>query len=201
MYLDEAPFPPEGYHLASTFRYPTILIYIAKSLSILISLGSYELASWGVTGGGVFRGLVSLGGIIFIAIVFFSIDIVRGLIQRGVGRLLGYNISFYILFAAFLEGSFAIAPGQFQSRRDALLIAIAPLSLFITLLLPLLFGLSGMISSAIAFFLMINISGTAWDLYFIWRLLSMPKGTVLYTKHILELLVFEPGTGSFVYGR
>ena len=190
MYLDEVPLPPEGYQLASTFRYPTILIYIAKSLSILTFLAFYIPTYWGVH---VFPGFVGLGALVFMTFAFLSTDIVRGVLQRGISRLLGYDISFYTLTFAPLAGTYTTVPGQFQPRRDVLLIAIAPLSLFITLLLPLLFGLSGMISSAIAFFLMINISGTVWDLYFIWRLLSMPKGTVLYTESILELLIFEPG--------
>ncbi len=196
MHLDELPLPPEGYHLDYSFHYPKSFFYIAKSPPILTSLVLYELAYWGIIGGGVFRGLRGSGVVVFITVVFFSIDIVRGLIQRGVSRWLGYDISFFTLFAFVLYQTFAPALGQFQSRRDALLTAIAPLILFILLGVPLLFGLPGRIGGVLAFFLLVNLSGTAWDLYCIWRFLRMPRGTLLYTESIQELLVFEPKSGK-----
>jgi len=189
---DEESQPPDGYQFASIFKYPRRLLYFAKYPPVLISLGLYLSASSGMIGGGVFRGFAGWGVVVFISVVFFSIDTVRGLIQRGICRLLGYSISSFYPLLDPLEPTFAAAPGQFQCRRDALLIAIAPLSLFFLLGIALLFVLPEVISGILAFVLIVNVSGAAWDIYFIGWLLRRPKGTLLFTETILRLSVFEP---------
>ena len=114
-----------------------------------------------------------------IVVVFFSIDIVRGLIQRGICHLPGYEISFYPLLFAFLVPTIAADVGRYQRRRDALWIAIAPVSLFLLLGILLLFKLPELVGSILAFVLIVNILGAAWDIYFIGWLLRKPRGTLL----------------------
>jgi len=192
MSLHEQPLLLEGYHVVSAFRYPAKLMYAAKLPPILTGMGLYMLAAGGIIGGGVFRGLVGLGDLVFIAVVVFSIDIIRGLIQRGVSRLLGYRISMYTLLIAPLEATFAVGRDQFFSRRDALLIAIAPFCLFLLASIPLLFRLPAMIAGVLAFVLVVNVLGEAWDAYFICWLLWRPRRTMLFTQSIFRLFVFEP---------
>jgi hypothetical protein len=190
---EDAPISPEGYSLTSTFRYPQSIFYISWLFRFFTAYSLYFFASWGLIGGGVFQGLATSGEVeVFILFVLLSTEFVRGLLQRVISSLLHYEISFYTLFFWLPTASFAITPGQFQSRRDALLIAIAPLSLFIVLLVALLLKLPGMISDILVFVLFVNLAGTTWDLYFICWLLRMPKGTVLYTESIMRLLVFKP---------
>jgi len=192
MHEDEESDPPDGYQCVSTFRYPVRLMFITRLLPVLLFSSLYLFASWGIIGGDIVRILASWGAVVFIGVVFMSTDIVRGLIQRGMCHLLGYRISFYTLFLALLEPTFAADPGQFQRRRDALLIAIAPLSLFILLGVPLLFNLPGVIGIILALVLIINIFGAAWDIFFIGWLLRRPRGTILYTENIQLLSVFDP---------
>jgi len=192
MSLHEQPLSLEGYHVVSAFRYPAKLMYAAKLPPILIGMSLYMLAAGGIIGGGVFRGLVGLGDLVFIAVVFLSIDIVRGLIQRGASRLLGYRISFYTLLIAPLEATFAVDFDQFYPRRDALLIAIAPLCLFLLAGIPLLFQLPTMVAGVLAFVLIVNVLGEVWDVYFICWLLGRPRSTMLLTENIHLLIIFEP---------
>jgi hypothetical protein len=66
------------------------------------------------------------------------------------------------VFLFILEVTFAAGPRQVQSYRDALFIAIAPMSLHVFLLIPLLLGHLGIVGNLLAFFLIVNLSGTAW---------------------------------------
>ncbi|HVB24545.1 MAG TPA: metalloprotease family protein [Ktedonobacteraceae bacterium] len=188
--------PPDGYRFVSTFKYPKRLMFITKFLPGLICISFNLLVSRGIIGGVVLRSLEGFELAMFIVVVYFSIDIVRGLIQRGLCHLLGYEISFYPLLVAFLVPTIAADVGQYQRRRDALWIAIAPVSLFLLLGILLLFKLPELIGSILAFVLIVNILGTAWDIYFIGWLLRRPGGTLLFTENILLLSVFEPVTGG-----
>jgi hypothetical protein len=192
LHTHEPPFYLEGYRPASLFHYPAKLILFAKVPPLLLSLGLYFLAYRGVIGGGIFRGFIGVGVVIFILIAFFSVEIVHGLVQGGMNRLLGYETTLSIIFLAFMEATFVTVPGQYQSRRDALLIALTPLCLFLFLLIPVLLWIPGVVGSVLAFLLLVNLSGSAWDIYFLWWLWRKPAETVLYIEGAQLLLVYEP---------
>lgn len=195
MHQHESPQPPKGYHCAATFQYPERFVYIAELPPILIVGVFYICAALDQD---VFHGAARQGLWIFafmIAVVMLT-DLVAGLIQREVSRLLGYDISLCTLLYISVPGTCTGAPGQFQLRRDVVLIAFAPLSLFLSLLLllwiSLLFGLSGIIADLLFFFLLVNIANTLWDLYFIGWLLRKPEGTLIYQKRNHALLAYKP---------
>jgi len=196
MQQDVEPLSLPGYEYLATFRYPPKFVLVAKSPPYLIALGLYQCAYWGVIGGGVFRWLGAWEVVVFVVAVVFSIDMVRGLIQRGASRLLGYHISFYTLLIAPLEATFPVDTDQFYSRRDALLIALAPLCLFLLLSIPLLFFLPTIPGNLLTFILIINIVGTGWDLYFVGWLLRRPRDIMLFTENIHQLVIFEPEAGE-----
>ncbi len=196
MDVDQELEPPDGYHFVATFKYPRRLLYIAKLPPVLLFSGFYLLASWGIVGGDVFPNLARLGVVIVIGILYLTVDIVRGLIQRGICSVLGYDISFYPLFMAPLEPTFAADVGQLQRRRDVLLIAIASLGISLLLAIPLLFGLPIMFTSILAFVWIIYLFGAVWDIYLIAWLLRKAHGTLLYTENLLMLCVFEPNSAN-----
>ncbi len=154
LHRHDLPHPPKGYYCAATFQYAEHFVYIAKLPPIVI-LGVFYIRAG--LDQNVFHGAARQGSWIFIFMlaVITSIDLVARLIQRRVSRLLGYDTSLFTLLDAFLPGTYTAAPGQFQSRLDVLLIAIAPLGLFLGLFLllwvSLLFGLSGIISDLLFF--------------------------------------------------
>lgn len=186
----------DRYEFTSTFKYPKRLMFVTKFLPGLICIIFNLLVHRGIIGGVVLEGLDGFEFAMFIVAVFFSIDITRGLIQRVICHLLGYKISFYPLFVAFLVPTIAADVGQYQRRRDALWIAITLVSLFLLLGILLLFKLPELIGSILVFVLIVNILGAAWDIYFIGWLLRKPRGTLLFTESILLLSVFEPVTGD-----
>jgi Putative zincin peptidase len=199
--MEETSFLPEGYHFVSQYRYPRKILYITELLPPFAALSFYPIGYWGLIDGGSFRGVAGFQGVvrleaeIFIIMTILSTQVVHGLIKRGISHLLGYDISFLTLFMFLLEPTFAASSEQFQPRRDALLIAIAPLSLFIFLLVSLVLEPHEIISYMIAIFLLVNLSGTACDFYFVCWLLRKPKGSVLYVESCQTLFLFEPLPG------
>ncbi|MFC4449345.1 DUF3267 domain-containing protein [Halorussus aquaticus] len=81
--------------------------------------------------------------------------------------------------------------GQFQTRRDNVAVALAPLAVFTVVLTPLL---AGPLPVALAAFLVlaVNTSGAIGDLYLSWRLFRMPEGALLYDVDIRHSYVFSP---------
>lgn len=184
---------PEGYSYTSGFNYPTKLLSGVNILSPAVAFGLYQFAYTGAIGGGAFSNLGGPGIYVAIAGVILTEQIMGGLLQRGICRLLGYKVSWrnFILYGLF-GGIFAVDIKQFQKRRDALLIAILPSLLFALLLLPFRFVQPGVVSDTLAFVLIVNLICTCPNLYVFCWLLSRPRGTLLYTQTMKTLLVFEP---------
>ncbi|MGB8343481.1 MAG: hypothetical protein WCD86_01290 [Ktedonobacteraceae bacterium] len=192
MISNKIPLPPKGYQFLATFQYPGAIWYIARSLTVLTGVGLYQLAAWGIVGGSVFRDGIDLGISLLALALILSIDVIREILQRGISRWLGYTSSYGIVFLSMWEGTFAVDPGQFYPRRDALWIAIIPICLFLLPGLPLLFRPPEIIGDVLAYIVIVCLSDTVMDIYFMLWLLSKPRKTILYSQSIHKLLVFEP---------
>ena len=171
--------PPEGYHSSSIFRYPKSFIYIPVLLYLLTTVGFYMIWPF-----------VSLFWIILL--IWPTVDILRSLIQRIVSRLLGYSASFNIIRMTFQAETYTGDAGQFQKRDHVLWIALAPLSIAVLLCIPLLADVQGAVGDILAFCLFVSIARAAGDFYFVWRLLRMPRGILLYNVNSKERLIFQP---------
>ncbi len=191
MVSEEELIAPEGYSFAAMFHYPPTLINIIAFFTPL---------SWGILAIladlGVFlplqRGQVT---IVFLVILFTSF-LGRRMIQRGVSRLLGYPVSWSSIFSVRIvnymaDFSVPFREGEYRSYWDFLLVALAPLSLYIVLLIPLLLGHWGVLGNMLAFVLLASLLPTISDLYFVCWLLTKPKTSVLYMRRRAALL-FEP---------
>jgi hypothetical protein len=193
---DAEPLSLTGYEYLTTFRYPAKFVLVAKSPPYLLALALYQCAYWRVIGGNIFQEIGSVVAFLLVVVVMLSIDVVRGLIQRGACRLLGYHGSFYTIFFAPMEATFPVDTDQFYSRRDALLICLAPLCLFLLFCIPLLFFLPTIPGNILAFVLIINIAGTGWDIYFVGWLLRRPRDVMLFTENVHQLVIFKPEAGE-----
>ncbi len=204
MHSHKRPQSPKGYQFAYAFQYPKIFVYINKLSLLFIPFSLYLLARLGMVGG-VFQNLADLGSssgmMLVLALIILLTDFVRGLIQRGISKWFGYTISFDDPAFPFMLRTYTAAPGQFQSRRDVLLIAMSPFGVFLLLGLPLLFGLSGIVGGILLFFLIANILGTFWDFYLMGWLLGKSPASLIYTENAQKLLIFEPIAKTMIKRR
>src|SRR5579875_1024032 len=180
---------PQGYSFTAQFHYPKTLIN---------TIAFFTPLSWGIlailANLGVFlplqRGQVT---IVFVIILFTSF-LGRRMIQRGVSRLLGYPVSWASIFSmriSYYMADFFVVGGEYRSYGDTLLMTLAPLSLYIVLLLPLLPGHWGTIGNMLAFILLASLLPTIADVYFACWLLTKPKKSVFYMRRRAAWL-FEP---------
>ena len=177
---------PKGYHFTSEFRYQTNFIKAIAFLTPLVVGPLFILAT-----DQVFLPLTR--GQLDIVVIFtiFSPYWIRAIIQRGVSLLLGYSLSLSSFLALRFAADFPMKTGGYRPYRDAFLVAIAPLSFYIALLLPLLLGHRGPISNMLAFVLLMNLLPTASDVYFVGWLLTKSRASLLYMK-CRSALLFEP---------
>ncbi|WP_132057036.1 metalloprotease family protein [Halorussus amylolyticus] len=185
----EPPDPPEGYREPTTFSYPTPWLLV----------GSFALLVGAAAGFGALmaeiRGVTSLeisfgpNGIAVVALLVVGTVVVHELIHGLVSRALGYRVRYGL--ALNMGAAYAAAFGQFQTRRDNLLIALAPVVVFTVVLVPLL---AGPLRIALAAFLVlvVNTSGAVGDLYLAYRLARMPEGTLLYDADLRHSYVYVP---------
>ena len=184
--LEEGIIIPKGYRFISKFRYPQNFLYTIAFLTPLPAAALYLLAVFGVF-------LPLQGGQLTFVIILtiFSPYMVREVIQRGIGRLLGYSISLSALLTFRYAADFPIKTGGFRSYRDVLFVAIAPLSLYAVLLTTLLLGQRGTIGNMLIFILLMGLLPTASDVYFVCWLLTKSRKSLLYMQRRTALL-FEP---------
>lgn len=186
MVLEEEFLTPEGYHFTSKIRYPRNFFKAVGLLTPLPALPLYILSDLGMFLP-LNRG--ELNSLLLLTFLFPAIT--RGIIQRGVRLLLGYSFSWPSPFSTFFITSFPIKTGEYWSYRDAMLVALAPLSLYIALLIPLLLGHWGTIGNMLTFVLLMGFVPTIIDIYLICRLLPKSRSVVLYIRG-LTTWVFEP---------
>ncbi len=187
--LEEELITPKGYGFTAKFHYPPTLINIIEVITILFLVVLVTLSEFGVFLP-LQRGALDIVTIITIIFPFF----VRRMIQRGVSRLLGYPVTWSSIFSIriiYYMADFSVVEGEYRSYGDALLVALAPLSLYVVLLIPLLFGHWGVLGNMLAFILLACVLPTISDLYFACWLLTKPKTSVLYMIRRRAWL-FEP---------
>ena len=186
MALEEEIIAPQGYRFTSEFRYQTNFIKAIAFLTPLV-VGPLFILSTDKVFLPLTRGQLDV--VVFFTI--FSPYWIRAIIQRGVSLLLGYSLSLSSFLALRLVADFPMKIGGYRPYRDAFIVAIAPLSLYSALLIPLLLGHRGTISNMLAFVLLMNLLPTASDVYFVAWLLTKSRASLLYMKR-RNALLFEP---------
>ncbi len=192
MALEEEIIAPQGYRFTSKFHYPKTLINTIEFFTPLSWGIPIILAEWGV-----FLPLQRGQVTIVCAIILFTSFLGRRMIQRGVSRLLGYSVSWASIFSIHITDFMAdfsvvgLVGGEYRSYGDVLLITLAPLSLYIALLIPLLLGHWGTIGNMFAFILLAGLLPTIADIYFACWLVTKPRKAMLYIQRRTAWL-FEP---------
>lgn len=174
------------------FVYPPVLLKVVSFAGMVIGLvGAVGLAAW-LHGGEV---TITIGLWTLLALVTVSILtlLVHEALHGIVARILGYRVSFGVvrldrlLFAAY-AGTFE----QRVTRRDLAVVAVAPL-LFITVgcVVGLAAGPEWLLTPLVVV-LVVNTSGAAGDLYLLYYIARLPRGSLFYDLSIDEMLVYEP---------
>jgi hypothetical protein len=126
--------------------------------------------------------------IIVLAIVLTFV--VHELIHGMVMRVFGYRVSYGIFW--HMGGFYTAAFQQFVTRDHNIIIALAPLLIItplalVVMLLPVGFGVIVALMVVIC-----NTAGAVGDMYLTWRLLRLPRATLLYDVNIQRMLIYEP---------
>ena len=190
----ESPVPgppesPEGYGEPTPFSYPGLWLSLGSLVLFIATVVGFSELMRALRGGGPVEYTVGLRGIGVVAVLSVATIVVHELVHGLVYHLLGYRVRYGL--ALNMGAAYAAAFGQFQTRRDNLLVGLAPLVVFTVVLTPLL---AGPLPVALAAFLVlvVNTSGAIGDLYLSWRLLRMPEGALLYDVDIRHSYFYYP---------
>ena len=156
MFLEEELITPKGYRFTSEFRYRTKFIQVIAFLTPLVGFPLFILAT-----SNVFLPLTR--GQLNIVVIFTIVSPywIRAIIQGSVGLFLGYPLSLSSLLALRLIADLPVKTGEYRPQRDAFIVVLAPLSLYITLLIPLLLSHRGTLGNMLTFVLLMNLLPTA----------------------------------------
>jgi hypothetical protein len=190
---NQFPPAPPGYQPASRFEYPTVKLQVA-ALLVLAAITPILLLVAGVLHPQLARDsfarwndgislLIVIGTVIATAVVH---ELVHGVAYK----LLGYKVTFGV--SRRLLAAYAAAFGQWQKRNHNIIVALAPLVVLTGVFSPLLLTRSREVLLVAVATLMMNTAGATGDLYLTWRLMQMPKATLLHDVDIKTMLIYLP---------
>lgn len=187
--------PPPGYRESYQFHYPVrmlsgIALLLFVTLCPLLTWGTYLYhTQWNT------MPLIESGVELLVALLVFFLTpvvtiVVHELLHGLVLHLLGYRVSYGV--AWYLGAAYAAAFRQFVRRDHTIVVALTPLIVLTTLVVPLLSIPNPFVIEGAIIALVVNTSGAVGDVYVVLRLLRMPPGTLFYDLDIQHMLVFEP---------
>jgi hypothetical protein len=186
------------------FTYPQLLLQVVSVVGLVVGgvaavglaaglRGGEVTITFGapVTGLGVWGGLAL--GLLGLLVAFAGTLVVHEAIHGLVARALGYHVTFGVArLGTLLYAAYAGTFDQRVSRRDLALVAVAPL-VVITLgcILALAVAPDWLVVPLVVA-LTVNTSGVAGDLYLLYYVGRVPRGSLFYDLSIDEMLVYEP---------
>lgn len=192
------PRPPAGYQPAALFQYPKIRLQIAALAVVAMVAPLLLTLAWVLRTPSVDRPFALVNGaadLVPVTVTVLATITVHELVHGLAYQLLGYQVSYGA--SLHLLAAYAAAFGQWQKRNHNLVVALAPLALLTALFAPMLAMQQRLVVLIAATALMMNTAGAVGDVYLCWRLLAMPRGTLLYDVDVMTMLVYVPeGEGS-----
>ena len=186
------PVPPPGYQTAIPFQYPKIKLQIAAVGLLVITTPALIVITWLLQGRPasftfILDGFLEL---VLVLVVVVATIVLHELVHGLTYQLLGYRVTYGV--SIHLLAAYAGAFKQWQKRNHNILVALAPLVGLTPWLLWLL-SLPQPIVVLLAFAaLLFNIGGAVGDIYLAWRLLRLPRDTLLYDIDASTMLIFIP---------
>jgi hypothetical protein len=190
---DRFPEPPAGYRPAVLFQYPKLKLQIA-ALLVLVVIGPLSLALvWVLQHQSTDMPFVLVGGVtdlVPVGVTVLATTTIHELVHGAAYRLLGYRVTFGM--SGHLLAAYAAAFDQWQTRDHNLVVALAPLVALTGILFPLLIVQNRVVVLVGVTALLMNTAGAVGDIYLAWRLLRMPRATLLYDRDAKTMLVYQP---------
>jgi len=187
------PSTPAGYQPGYVVRHPIGALNLVALVLSIVLVPLLAVIIWELHGGpselqvDISFTLVDIAGACSTAMLTI---VVHELIHGIVLRLFGYRVSFGVEYRLFV--AYAAAFRQIQTRNHALMTALAPVVIITTIMLPLLaLPNPGVVVAAFAA-LLTNTAGAVGDVYLTWRLLRLPRQTLLYDVDPSQMLIFVP---------
>jgi hypothetical protein len=190
---DRFPPPPAGYQPAVLFQYPKVKLQIAALIVLAVMTPSLLFLVWAVQRQPLGRLFVMVNGVVEllpVVVTVLAITTVHELVHGAAYQLLGYRVTYGV--SRHLLAAYAAAFGQWQTRDHNLIVALAPLVSLTGVFLPLLTVESRAMVLVAITALMMNAAGAVGDIYLAWRLLKMPRATMLYDMDVRTMLVYTP---------
>ncbi|MBN1579956.1 MAG: DUF3267 domain-containing protein, partial [Anaerolineae bacterium] len=185
------PEPPPGYQPAMRFEYPKMGLQIA---AFVVLIGITPLLLFLVivlqrqSLGGLFSDTDRLVQLVLVVATVLITMVIHELVHGLAYRLLGYRVTFGV--SVHLFAAYAAAFGQWQTRDHNIVAALAPLVVLTLLCIPMLALPNTVIVWLALIVLMMNTSGAVGDLYLVWRLLHLPRKTLLYDVDVKTMLIY-----------
>jgi hypothetical protein len=185
------PPPPPGYDNPVRFQYPTLLLILLSVVVIALTVLVVGLLVMWIHGAPD-SFVITFDTVDLIAFwgTMLATVVIHELIHALAARALGYRINFGIKWR--MAAPYVAVFHQFMPRNHNLLIAIAPLLVFTLLFIPLLFVPAPLVLIVASTVLVINTAGSVGDLYLCWRLLRLPRQTLLYDVNVDCMLIYPP---------
>ena len=197
------PPTPEGYNDPYQFEYSELILIIG---SMVIGLLSFVVYGWLLiqlqgpealffvfeieTEDGIGTGFDLIGIGVTLVVGFLTVAVVHELLHGVVYQRYGYDVNYGVYWR--LGAVYAAVFHQFHTREHNLRAGIAPLVGFTVFCLPFLAVPSPLVATSALFALVLNTGGSMGDIYALWRIYQMPRGTVLYDVNMHTMYVFEP---------
>lgn len=189
------PPTPPGYGPPIRFHYPVLLLIFLNLVVFVGVVAGLGWLIWHVMGRPETTSIeFGVGDLFAVLAGMFGTIVVHELIHAVVARGLGYRVVFG--FKWQLLAPYVAALGQFITRRDNLLIALAPLVILTPVLLLLLGVPVRWVAVAAGAGFVMNTSGAVGDLYLAWRLWRLPRQTLLYDVSIDRMFLFLPAEST-----
>ena len=186
--------PPAGYQEGYILRYPVLALNIAAIAlfgAMAPLLGMIIWRTQGIPVQAFDLLLTPLGSVVLLAITIVTVA-THELIHGGVLHYYGYRVAYGVSWRLLV--AYAAAFGQFQQRRHALLNALAPLVVITAAVVPLLLVPNRTVAIGACIALLTNTTGAVGDLYITWRLLRLPRRTLLYDVDPAQVLIYIPSS-------
>ena len=183
--LDWPPAPPDGYRFYTPSPLPFSVRYLVAMwvpLSILavlaLTIVTHGLRLFGIALPQELAGFpLYVVSVLSLALLMLVVHELLHVLAAG---LLGYEVSVEVGYETVLDWTFAVIPyGEFQSRTDTAVIALAPLLVVSPFGIAALVFVDGVVAAAGAFLLVLNSASAVGDVGSPVMVLFLPPGALL----------------------